>query len=204
MHDKRWITPPLPDKHLLDELAKDLNIGKDLATILMQRGITTFSEAKNFFRPSLDGLHDPYLMKGMEKAVSRILEAIEKKENILIYGDYDVDGTSAVAVVYKFISKLHGQTGYYIPDRYAEGYGISFLGIDYAAENNYSLIVALDCGIKAVDKVAYANEKHIDFIICDHHLPGEELPAAVSILNPKILVCLQIIIKEPCLVTDAD
>lgn len=178
-----------PEKGPIEQLSKELNIGKDLATILIQRGVESYDQAKDFFRPKLEQLHDPFLMKGMEKAVERILLAFRNNERILIYGDYDVDGTSAVAVVYKFISNLHSSTGFYIPDRYGEGYGISFLGIDFAKENNYTLIIALDCGIKAIDKVTYANEKKIDFIICDHHLPDLELPAAISILNPKQIDC---------------
>ena len=178
MAEKRWICVANPNKDLQDKLSKELNIGSDLATVLLNRGIHSFDEAKNFFRPQIDLLHNPFLMKGMESAVNRILAAIEKNEKILIYGDYDVDGTTAVSLVYMFLSKLHPKIEYYIPDRYIEGYGISFKGIDHAFENNFKLIIALDCGIKSIDKVAYANEKNIDFIICDHHLPDEILPKA--------------------------
>ena len=189
MAEKRWICVANPNKDLQDKLSKELNIGSDLATVLLNRGIHSFDEAKNFFRPQIDLLHNPFLMKGMESAVNRILAAIEKNEKILIYGDYDVDGTTAVSLVYMFLSKLHPKIEYYIPDRYIEGYGISFKGIDHAFENNFKLIIALDCGIKSIDKVAYANEKNIDFIICDHHLPDEILPKAYSILNPKQIDC---------------
>ncbi|MBI3235169.1 MAG: single-stranded-DNA-specific exonuclease RecJ [Bacteroidetes bacterium] len=189
MADKRWIAPPVYNADLVSKLSHSLNIGSDLAEVLINRGIDSYETAQTYFRPNLKSLHDPYLMLGMDKAVNRICKAIDQNERILIYGDYDVDGTSAVAVVYSFLSKIHSNIAYYIPDRYGEGYGISTKGIDYAAENNISLIIALDCGIKSVDKVAYANEKNIDFIICDHHLPDEELPAAYSILNPKQKNC---------------
>ncbi|MNV27600.1 Single-stranded-DNA-specific exonuclease RecJ [compost metagenome] len=160
-----------------------------LAELLVNRGIGSFDEAKQFFRPQLSDLHDPFLMKDMEKAISRIIQAIGNKEKILIYGDYDVDGTTAVAVVYSFFREFHSQLEFYIPDRYAEGYGISTQGIDYAAANGFSLIIALDCGIKAIDKIDYANTKGIDFIIGDHHLPGEELPKAFAVLDPKRVDC---------------
>lgn len=190
MAEKRWVPNSHTDETTAERLSKDLNIGKDLALVLMSRGIRNFQEAKAFFRPDISQLHDPFLMNGMEVAVNRILQGFERNEKILIYGDYDVDGTSAVALVYKFISKLHPATGFYIPDRYAEGYGISVQGIDFAAANDYTLIIALDCGIKSVDKVAYATTKGIEFIICDHHLPGDELPEAISILNPKQHGCI--------------
>ena len=183
MAEKHWVQHQLSDENAADSLSKDLNIGKDLATVLLARGIRDLGEAKAFFRPSLEQLHDPFLMNGMEVAVNRILQSIEQNENILVYGDYDVDGTSAVALVYKFISKIHRKTGFYIPDRYAEGYGISFQGVDFAAENGYTLIIALDCGIKSVDKVAYAKTKGIEFIICDHHLPGEEPPGTIHVTD---------------------
>lgn len=190
MAEKNWIQQHIPDDSAAEALAKDLNIGKDLVTLLMNRGVRNFQEAKDFFRPDFNQLHDPFLMNGMEVAVNRIQQALDQKEKILIYGDYDVDGTTAVALVYKFISKLHRHTGFYIPDRYSEGYGISFQGVDFAAENGYKLIIALDCGIKSIDKVAYAKTKDIEFIICDHHLPGEEIPEATSILNPKQPGCI--------------
>lgn len=151
----------------------------------MQRGIYTFDEAKKYFRPSIDDLHDPFLMKDMDKAIIRIEEAISNGEKIIIYGDYDVDGTTAVALVYSFIYSIYENVDYYLPDRYKEGYGISFIGIDFAEENGVTLMIALDCGIKANDKVDYAKAKGIDFIICDHHRPGEFLPNAVAVLDPK-------------------
>lgn len=160
-----------------------------LADMLVNRGISNFGEARGFFRPDLSALHDPFLMRDMSKAIARIEQAIGNNEKVLIYGDYDVDGTTAVAVVYNFFRQFHSRLEYYLPDRYAEGYGISRQGIDYAAEHDFSLIIALDCGIKALDKVAYAREKQIDFIIGDHHLPGEELPDAVAVLDPKRADC---------------
>ena len=181
----RWKIKPVPDPASIESLARQLNGNKIIAALLLQRGISTFEDAKKFFRPSLSGLHDPFLMQDMDKAVARIEEAISKNEKILVYGDYDVDGTTAVALFYTFLQSLQASCGFYIPDRYAEGYGISFQGIDFAEQENYSLIVALDCGIKAIDKIAYAKEKGIDFIICDHHRPGAQLPAAVAVLDPK-------------------
>ncbi|MEP7263623.1 MAG: single-stranded-DNA-specific exonuclease RecJ [Bacteroidota bacterium] len=183
--EKRWVLKEQGCPDAIGELANELKINPILINLLVQRGISTYDEAKNFFRPSLDFLHDPFLMKDMDIAVARIEEAIRQRENILVYGDYDVDGTTAVALVYSFLKTLHGDIAYYIPDRYKEGYGISTQGIDWAKENNYSLIIALDCGIKSLDKVAYANSKGVDFIICDHHRPGSELPAAVAVLDPK-------------------
>lgn len=164
---------------------EEVKLPMPIAVILAQRGIDTFEKAKDFFRPDLKKLHDPFLMKDMEKAVSRVLAAFENKENILVYGDYDVDGTTSVAMMYDFLKSNYPNVSYYIPDRYKEGYGVSTQGIDFASENNFSLIIALDCGIKAVDKVAYARSKNIDFIICDHHLPGDSLPDAVAVLDPK-------------------
>src|SRR5690606_30579649 len=148
-----------------------------------------YAQAKVFFRPSLDHLHDPFLMKDMEQAILRIVKAIGNNEKILIYGDYDVDGTTAVAVVYSFFRAFHSRIEFYIPDRYSEGYGISTQGIDYAAANGFSLIIALDCGIKAIEKVAYASSKGVDFIIGDHHLPGAHIPTAVAVLDPKRVDC---------------
>jgi single-stranded-DNA-specific exonuclease len=167
------------------ELQEQLKVDPVIARLLQRRQINSFEEARAFFRPDLKQLHDPFLMKGMKEAVARIERAILDDERVLIYGDYDVDGTTAVSLVYSFFRPYIRRLGYYIPDRYKEGYGISFQAIDYASENGYSLIVALDCGIKANDKVGYANKKKIDFIICDHHLPGKELPEAVAILDPK-------------------
>ncbi|MBL4625355.1 MAG: single-stranded-DNA-specific exonuclease RecJ [Flavobacteriales bacterium] len=185
MKSLRWNVKSSEDEHTVLSLAEELGITKPLATILVQRGIDTFDKAKYFFRPNLDDIHDPFLMKDMDKAIDRIERALGDGERILIYGDYDVDGTTAVSLVYSFFSNLTDNIDYYIPDRYGEGYGISFQGVDYADENDISLIIALDCGIKANDKVAYANEKKIDFIICDHHRPGKNLPEASAILDPK-------------------
>jgi single-stranded-DNA-specific exonuclease len=186
---KRWAEQVVSDLKAVEELQHQLNIDEVLATLLVSRGITNFDDARSFFRPSLNHLHDPFMMKDMEIAINRIEQAIARKERILIYGDYDVDGTTSVALVYGFFRKFHSEIDYYIPDRYKEGYGISTQGIDYAAVNHYSLIIALDCGIKSVDKVQYANELGIDFIICDHHLPGNVLPAAVAVLDPKRSDC---------------
>ena len=166
--EKRWKYKDKADATIINKLASEIGIDKVLANLLAQRGITTYAEAKKFFRPSLDDLHDPYLMKDMDKAISRIETAIQKNEKVLVYGDYDVDGTTAVALVYSFFKKHLSNDkllGYYIPDRYTEGYGISFAGIDYAKENGFSLIIALDCGIKANEKIAYATKNGIDFIV---------------------------------------
>ena len=183
--EKSWELKQRGDSEKIKHLSDVLNIEPVLANLLVQRGINTFDEAKVFFRPTLDHLFDPFLMKDMDKAINRISRAIKGKERILIYGDYDVDGTSAVALVYTFLNTFHDDIGFYIPDRYDEGYGISFKGIDYALETNVKLIIALDCGIKSVEKVTYASSKGIDFIICDHHRPGAELPPAVAVLDPK-------------------
>lgn len=187
--EKRWVQALNSNKEATDLLAQQLNIDRSLAEILVQRGITTFDEAKDFFRPQRSQLHDPFLMKDMDKAISRIDEAIHTAEKILIYGDYDVDGTTSVALAFSFFRQFSRHLEYYIPDRHKEGYGISTAGIDYAKSKGITLIIALDCGIKSNDKIAYANELGIDFIICDHHLPGEELPAAVAILDPKRADC---------------
>lgn len=181
----RWILKENPDFQKIEELSKSLGIDPVLGSILVQRGIDNFDKAKHFFRPSLDDLHDPFLMKDMEKAVDRIHLAMAENQNILIYGDYDVDGTTAVSLVYDYLRTRYANIATYIPDRYKEGYGVSFAGIDFAEDNDVSLIIALDCGIKALDKVIYAKEKGIDFIICDHHRPGEILPEAVAVLDPK-------------------
>ncbi|MBC7383698.1 MAG: single-stranded-DNA-specific exonuclease RecJ [Bacteroidia bacterium] len=186
---KRWSQKIEPDKQVVEDLSKSINLNKVLTGILVQRGVKTFDEAKKFFRPQLTDLHDPFLMKGMDLAISRIDEAMDKNQKILVYGDYDVDGTTSVAIVYMFFHQRYPHIDFYIPDRYTEGYGISFMSIDWANNNNFSLIVALDCGIKSVDKVAYAKQRGIDFIICDHHLPGEEIPAAIAVLNPKQKDC---------------
>ena len=186
---KRWVEQELKSLAETEELQRTLNVDAVLASLLIRRGITTFEEACRFFRPELEHLHDPFLMQDMSVAISRIEQAKASKEKILVYGDYDVDGTTSVALVYSFLKKYHSEIDFYIPDRYTEGYGISIQGIDYAAENGYSLIIALDCGIKSVDKIDYANKKNIDFIICDHHLPGDKLPAAVAVLDPKRFDC---------------
>ncbi|HOH84934.1 MAG TPA: DHH family phosphoesterase, partial [Bacteroidales bacterium] len=183
--EKRWVLKQLGSLELIQQLAKELNVSFPIANLLYQRGITTFEAARNFFRPELSHLHDPFLMKDMDKAIARIEKAIEKKEPMLIYGDYDVDGTSAVALVYSFLKNYYPDIDFYIPDRYTEGYGISYQGIDYAAEKGISLVIALDCGIKAVEKIDYATEKGVDFIICDHHRPGSEIPRAAAVLDPK-------------------
>ncbi len=182
---KRWVEIPLKQADLVSKLQQDLQLDEVLCRLLVNRGISSFETAREFFRPELAHLHDPFLMKDMEQAILRIEKAIAKGEKILIYGDYDVDGTTAVALVYQFFKAIHSEIDFYIPDRYAEGYGISFKGIDFAEANGFSLIIALDCGIKSIDKVAYAQDKGIDFIICDHHLPGEQLPEAVAVLDPK-------------------
>ncbi|WET00997.1 single-stranded-DNA-specific exonuclease RecJ [Flavobacterium sp. YJ01] len=181
----RWTIKPKPSEDKIKHLAQALNVEDFVATLLIQRGIETFEDAKNFFRPSLEHLHDPYLMKDMDKAVARIEKAIENQENILVFGDYDVDGTTAVSLVSSYLKSYYPNIATYIPDRYDEGYGISYKGIDYADDNGISLIIALDCGIKSIDHIAYAKAKNIDFIICDHHRPGEFLPDAVAVLDPK-------------------
>lgn len=181
----RWTLKPKPEADKTEQLANELNVNLLVATLLVQRGIETYEQAKRFFRPSLDDLHDPFLMKDMDKAIERIEKAVKGRENILIYGDYDVDGTTAVSLVYSYFLTFYPNVATYIPDRYDEGYGISYQGIDFADDNGFTLIIALDCGIKAVDKVAYAKEKGIDFIICDHHRPGNVIPEAVAILDPK-------------------
>ncbi|QHS54408.1 single-stranded-DNA-specific exonuclease RecJ [Mucilaginibacter sp. 14171R-50] len=186
---KRWVLKDAADEAIIQQLSEQLNINPVLSSLLVRRGVTNFDEAKYFFRPSPLHLHDPFLMQDMEKAIDRIEQAITNDEKILVYGDYDVDGTTAVALVYSFFKKIHQNIEYYIPDRYKEGYGISTAGIDYAAANGFSLIIALDCGIKSVDKIAYANTLGVDFIICDHHLPGEGLPAAIAVLDPKRADC---------------
>ena len=187
--DSRWTLKPSPDPSKIQSLQEDLGVNKLIASILVQKGIDTFQKAKRFFRPSLEDLNDPFLMKDMAKAVHRIEKAIEQKEKILVYGDYDVDGTTSVAMMYSFLSTIHHQRSFYIPDRYDEGYGISYKGIDFASREGFSLIICLDCGIKAIEKVSYAKDKGIDFIICDHHRPGTNVPNAVAILDPKQTDC---------------
>ena len=174
---------------VVSKLSKALNVSEIVAHLLVLRGITTFEEAKSFFRPEISHLHDPLLMKNMQKAVDRIQTVISNGEKVLVYGDYDVDGTTSVAMMYSFLKNKVKEIEYYIPCRYDEGYGISLKGIDYAKDNNFALIIALDCGIRAVNQVDYANKKGVDFIICDHHNPGEKVPEAVAILNPKQIDC---------------
>ena len=181
----RWNLKSKPEKEKVQALQNALQVDEIIATLLVQRGIETFEQAKTFFRPTLEDLHNPYLMKDMDKAVSRIEKAIANNENILVFGDYDVDGTTAVSLVSSYLRSFYTNVATYIPDRYNEGYGISYLGIDYAEDNDVSLIIALDCGIKSIDHVNYAKAKNIDFIICDHHRPGNILPDAIAVLDPK-------------------
>jgi single-stranded-DNA-specific exonuclease len=185
----RWTIKPKPAEEKVKHLAQALNIENFVASLLIQRGIETYDEAKAFFRPSLDDLHNPYLMKDMDKAVERIEKAIANNENIMVFGDYDVDGTTAVSLVSSYLKSYYKNVATYIPDRYDEGYGISYKGIDYADDNSITLIIALDCGIKSIDHVAYAKERNIDFIICDHHRPSDFLPDAVAVLDPKRADC---------------
>ena len=181
----RWTLKPKPDSKIVEDLQKALQVDRSVSTLLIQRGIDTYEAAKTFFRPSLDDLHDPFLMKDMDLAVERIEAALLQNENILVYGDYDVDGTTSVALMSSYLKTKSDNIATYIPDRYDEGYGVSYKGIDFAHDNDFTLIVALDCGIKAIDKVNYAAEKGIDFIICDHHRPGNDLPKAIAVLDPK-------------------
>jgi single-stranded-DNA-specific exonuclease len=185
----RWNLKSKPEKEKVQALQNALQVDEIIATLLVQRGIETFEQAKTFFRPTLEDLHNPYLMKDMDKAVSRIEKAIANNENILVFGDYDVDGTTAVSLVSSYLRSFYPNVATYIPDRYNEGYGISYLGIDYAEDNAVSLIIALDCGIKSIDHVNYAKAKNIDFIICDHHRPGDVLPDAIAVLDPKRSDC---------------
>lgn len=183
--DSKWVLREPSDPEKVDRLATEVGIDKVLADLLIKRGVETFAQARSFFRPSLDNLHNPFLMKDMDVAVERLHRAVVSGESILVYGDYDVDGTTAVALLYSFVRRFTDKVDFYIPDRYDEGYGVSFKGIDYAVESGAGLIVTLDCGIKAIDKVEYAASKGIDMIICDHHLPEDSLPAAVAVLDPK-------------------
>lgn len=188
---QKWIYRPEPDEETVDGLSSSLGFGTFESKLLVLRGIDNYQKAREFFKPTVNDIHDPYLMADMQKAVDRIATAIENGEKIMVYGDYDVDGTTAVALMYLYLSKIVQKKylDYYIPDRNSEGYGISTEGIDFAKENGFSLIIALDCGIKALDKINYAKEKNIDFIICDHHLPGDEIPDAVAVLDPKRSDC---------------
>ena len=183
--ERKWTVHEPGDPEKVGRLATELGVDRVLAELLFQRGVETFEQARGFFRPSLDDLHDPFLMKDMDKAVERLHEAIVKGQKILVYGDYDVDGTTAVALVYSFVRRFTKRVEYYIPDRYDEGYGLSYKGLDWASDNGIDLLITLDCGIKAIEKVEYARSKGIDVIICDHHLPEDELPGAVAVLDPK-------------------
>lgn len=183
--NKKVVIKDKGDELVIKHLQDEIGINEVLATLLVQREITTFDEAETFFRPSLENLHNPFLMKDMERAIARINKALLQNEKILIYGDYDVDGTTSVALAFSFLRKYFEKIGYYVPDRYTEGYGISYKSIDFAKKNAYSLVIALDCGIKANKKIDYANQKNIDFIICDHHTPGDQIPNAIAVLDPK-------------------
>ena len=187
--DKNWVIKEQGEEELIASLSRELTIDKPLTQLLIQRGVKTYEEAKAFFRPDLANLHDPFLMKNMDVAIARIQLAIKKGEKVMIYGDYDVDGTTAVSLVYSFFKDYFKTIDYYIPDRYSEGYGISLKGIDLAAQDGFTLIIALDCGIKAVDKIEYANKKGVEFIICDHHNPGDTVPDAAAVLDPKQKGC---------------
>ena len=187
--EKRWVVKPQGDPGTVAKLAAVLKISPVLANLLVQRGIDTVEKADKFFKPSLADLHDPFLMKDMDKAVERVEQAVRNNEKIMVYGDYDVDGCTAVALVYKFLRQIgHKNLMFYIPDRYTEGYGVSIKGIDYAAENGFSLMLITDCGIKAVEKVKYANSRQVDIIICDHHTPGDTLPEAIAVLDPNVRI----------------
>ncbi len=183
--EKRWVVKNLANEEITKELSEALNIDTVLANLLVQRGVGNFEGAKDFFRPTLSHLHDPFLIRDMDKAIDRIIAAIAANERIMVFGDYDVDGTTAVALTYSFLKDFHQNIDFYIPDRYKEGYGISLESIDFAQKNDVKLIIALDCGIKALHQVNYAQERGIDFIICDHHRPGDELPTAVAVIDPK-------------------
>ena len=187
--EKKWILKNVADEETVTRLSSELGIDPVLTRLLVQRGVGTFQEARAFFRPSLDNLYDPFLMKDMDKAVARVESAVSSGEKMLVYGDYDVDGTTAVSLVYSFLRRLTVNVDFYVPDRYEEGYGVSYKGIDWAADNGFGLIITLDCGIKANDKVSYAAEKGIDVIVCDHHLPENDLPPAVAVLDPKRADC---------------
>jgi single-stranded-DNA-specific exonuclease len=189
MMEKRWVIKERGDIAVVRQLAGALKVSDSLANLMVQRQITTAVEASAFFNPSLDYLHDPFLMKDMNIAVDRISTAVKKNERILVYGDYDVDGTTAVALMYSFLKDQYSNVEYYIPDRYKEGYGVSFQGLDFAYQNNCKVVITLDCGIKAVEKVKYARTKGLDVIICDHHYPGDEIPKALAVLDPKQALC---------------
>ncbi len=188
--NRRWLYKSIPEKEKVETLSKSININTTLATVLLQRGISSFDEAKKFFRPSLLDLHDPFLMKDMDRAVDRIKQALDRQEKILVYGDYDVDGTTSVSLVFSYLNSFYPHCDFYIPDRASEGYGVSEKGILWAEANKFSLIIALDLGIKASEMVVLANHKGIDFIICDHHLPDKKIPQAIAVLDPKQENCI--------------
>ena len=183
--EKKWNLMEQADPAKVEKLSAEVGIDRVLAELLVKRGVETFEQARSFFRPRLDDLHDPFLMKDMDVAVERLHKAISSGEKILVYGDYDVDGTTAVALVFSFIRRFTSKVDFYIPDRYDEGYGVSYKGIDWAFEGGFGLIITLDCGIKAIDKAEYAKSKGVDMIICDHHLPEDTIPGAVAVLDPK-------------------
>src|SRR3990172_5699717 len=187
--DHRWAYRDLKDDGTVEKLSRDINVNPILASVLVQRKIKDFNDARAYFRPVLENLHDPFLMEDMDLAVKRLTQAVHNQENILIYGDYDVDGTTSVALVYSFLRKHHTNLHYYLPDRYSEGYGISKRGIDEAYDKNVKLVISLDCGIMAMEMAKYATSRGIDLIICDHHLPGKTLPEAIAILDPKRKGC---------------
>lgn len=189
MTKKRWIIKENGDEGKLAHLCDVLGVEKNIANLLVQRGIETFEQAREFFRPALSDLHDPFLMKDMDKAVERLSAAIKNKEKIIVYGDYDVDGTTAIALVYNFLNKFYENIDYYVPDRYSEGYGISYTGLDYSIDNGFTLLISVDCGVKAVEKIEYAKQKGLDIIVCDHHNPGDQIPDAIAILDPKQTNC---------------
>lgn len=193
----RWTIKAKPEQHQIDQLSEALNVEGLIAQLLIQRGVKTYEQAKKFFRPQLSDLHDPFLMRDMDVAVERLRTAIANHENILVYGDYDVDGTTSVALLSSYLLSYYPNVATYIPDRYTEGYGVSFKGVDFAEDNGFTVIVALDCGTKALDQIDYARKKEIDFIVCDHHRPGGRLPEAVAVLNPKRKDC-QYPYKELC------
>ena len=193
MNSRRWITKPFPDappqRSAIENLTRELGISPFLASLLVQRGVSSFDEARFFFRPEISHLHNPFDMRDMDRAIERLTMAMLRNEKILVYGDYDVDGTTSVALFYGFMKTIHPHLDYYIPDRYKEGYGISQTGVQWAADNGFTLIVALDCGIKSIERVAEAKALGVDFIICDHHRPGSELPNAAAVLDPKRSDC---------------
>src|SRR5690606_17130034 len=185
----RWKIRDRADSQVVTSLGKEINVNYTLANLLVNRGISDFQQAKDFFRPDLEKLHDPFLMKDMDRAVERIIAAMALGEKILVYGDYDVDGTTSVALFFGFLKSFYSNVEFYIPDRYKEGYGISERGIRFAAGNDFNLIISLDCGIKALEKIELANSLGLDFIICDHHTPGEKIPNAIAVLDPKRKDC---------------